>query len=835
MARSGWQEVDETSPCPICNKPDWCSTITDGTQVMCRRKNNGSGIHKQDKSGTDYYLYRLDQTPRASMEGDESPSASDAPDQADAEFLNQVYGTMLDECPLSPTHRQELHRRGLTEGQIKRNRYGTLPHNDRDKLAAKLVERFGADVCAGVPGLYKKNPEHWSLAGAPGILAPVRDTEHRIVALKVRADDAGDGHSKYTYLSSKKHGGPGPGSQVHVALCDDPGQSAARLTEGELKADVATALTWVPTISIPGVSSWRMALPVFRELGYRTIRLAFDADAVKNEHVARALYDAFQALEKQGFEVLLETWPLEDGKGIDDLLVAGHKPTLKAGDEARKAVNRILAEAKGLSRVLKNTVTAEKLLNTEFPEIKWTVRDVLPEGLTILGGKPKIGKSWFALDIGVAVASGGIALGDKAVEQGAVLYLALEDNQRRLQSRLKKRLNGGRAPQGLELATQWPRLNEGGLEALEGWLISHPNARLIIIDTLAKMRKAGNSNDRKTLYDADYESVEPLLSLAGRYNVAVLVVHHLRKAGAEDPLDEVSGSTGLTGGVDGALVLKRERGRADAYLYVTGRDIENEQELALNWDNDTATWKIAGDAEEYRGSKERREIIECLRSLGGTAGPKEVSDALGKDYNAVKQLLYKMGNDGDVRNVGGGKYTVTDNLGNPDNRDGQSPDDETSHESSAGDAESSHEDTSTSKVNEVIEVTDQGVVTDNDVTPPLLTSPLELESLAEEMRAAEMVGIDLETTGLSPRNDRVRLISLSTEAGSWLVDCFEVDPRPLFPILARKKLVFHNAAFDLGFLFAMGFDLEKGGEVIDTMLTSQILEDTDQIEVKEAA
>jgi hypothetical protein len=242
-----------------------------------------------------------------------------------------------------------------------------------------------------------------------------------------------------------------------------------------------------------------------------------------------------------------------------------------------------------------------------------------------------------------------------------VLYLALEDNPRRLQSRLKKRLRGGQAPRDLVLATQWPRLDAGGLEALEAWLLSRPDARLVIIDTLVKIRKAASTDDRKTLYQVDYKAVEPLLAFAARHNVAVLVVHHLRKATAEDPLDEISGSTGLTGGVDGALVLKRERGKADAYLYVTGRDIEDERELALTWDKDTTSWKIAGDAEEYRGSNERQEIKDCLRALGGPAGPREVSDALGKKYNNVKQLLWNMGNEGEVRGIGGGKYTVTDN------------------------------------------------------------------------------------------------------------------------------------------------------------------------------
>jgi len=186
------------------------------------------------------------------------------------------------------------------------------------------------------------------------------------------------------------------------------------------------------------------------------------------------------------------------------------------------------------------------------------------------------------------------------------------------------------------LADRWPRLGDGGLEALEAWLGSNPDARLVVIDTLAKFRNGGNG---RNVYKEDYEAVEPLVELAARYNVAIIIVHHLRKMGAEDPLDQVSGSMGLTGGADGALVLNRERGRADAFLYVTGRDIEEEQEIALTWDAATATWKIAGDAEEYRLSKERQEIIECLRSLREPAGPKEVSDALGKNHNTMKQLL----------------------------------------------------------------------------------------------------------------------------------------------------------------------------------------------------
>jgi hypothetical protein len=100
-----------------------------------------------------------------------------------------------------------------------------------------------------------------------------------------------------------------------------------------------------------------------------------------------------------------------------------------------------------------------------------------------------------------------------------------------------------------------------------------------------------------------------------------------------------------------------------------------------------------------------------------------------------------------------------------------------------------------------------------------------LQTLAEELQGAERVALDLETTGLDPREDRVRILSVTTAKGTWLVDCFEVDPRPLFPFLAEKTLIMHNALFDLGFLTEMGFELGEAGRVLDTMLLSQVLED----------
>ncbi len=105
----------------------------------------------------------------------------------------------------------------------------------------------------------------------------------------------------------------------------------------------------------------------------------------------------------------------------------------------------------------------------------------------------------------------------------------------------------------------------------------------------------------------------------------------------------------------------------------------------------------------------------------------------------------------------------------------------------------------------------------------LVDTQADLQTLLPELRNADRVALDLETTGLDPRQHRVRLLSLATERGTWLIDCFEVDPRPLFPVLAQKELVIHNALFDLGFLSQMGFEVGEGGRVIDTMLMSQLL------------
>jgi hypothetical protein len=182
------------------------------------------------------------------------------------------------------------------------------------------------------------------MAGPAGLLIPVRDTQRRIVALKIRVDEPGD-WPKYLYLSSTQHGGPGPGSQPHVPLFHGD-TTTARITEGELKGDVATVISRMLSIGLAGVSVWLSAVATLKELGTLVVRVAVDADARHNRFVARALESTARGLAEKGFLLEVESWVETDGKGIDDLLSAGKTPVLHQGNDAWAAIAEIVQAAK---------------------------------------------------------------------------------------------------------------------------------------------------------------------------------------------------------------------------------------------------------------------------------------------------------------------------------------------------------------------------------------------------------------------------------------------------------------------------------------------------------
>lgn len=298
--------------------------------------------------------------------------------------------------------------------------------------------------------------------------------------------------------------------------------------------------------------------------------------------------------------------------------------------------------------------TADELMTTTFPEPRWAVNGIVAEGLTLLAGAPKLGKSWFALNAACAIAAGGVAFGRIPVDPGDVLYLALEDTGRRLQRRLGLILGSDPAPARLVLATELPPMSNGGAERMTEWLDDHPDARLVVIDVLAKVR--GRSAPNVPIYEADYLAMSALKAIADTYNVAVVVVHHTRKTTAEDFLDTVSGSQGLAGSADTVAVLTRSRGSADAVLKITGRDVE-ESERAFDFDPRTGLWRLLdGQAADYQLGATRRRILEATRTIEG-ATPRMIAEALGDITEGnVKVTVRRMVDDGQLDTDGHGHY-----------------------------------------------------------------------------------------------------------------------------------------------------------------------------------
>jgi hypothetical protein len=277
-----WRRVTREHPCPVCGKPGWCSLSADGTLAACRRIEAGCWRSKTDKNGAPVHLHRLGGADRP----DPVPPTpgGPAPERPGVELMHCAYCALLARLQLSTPHWKSLQRRGLSDAEIDHRGYRSLPVQGRARLASDLREQLG-DALLSVPGFILK-PGHdgrpyITLAGAAGLLVPVRDPGGRVVALLVRRDDARDGRGQYLYLSSTRHGGPGPGAPPHVPLGVTPPRHYCRLTEGALKADVALALSGLPTVGAAGLA-WRPALEVAQQLGCHTVRLAFETQTASS-------------------------------------------------------------------------------------------------------------------------------------------------------------------------------------------------------------------------------------------------------------------------------------------------------------------------------------------------------------------------------------------------------------------------------------------------------------------------------------------------------------------------------------------------------------------------
>lgn len=302
--------------------------------------------------------------------------------------------------------------------------------------------------------------------------------------------------------------------------------------------------------------------------------------------------------------------------------------------------------------------TARELLGRDLDDVRLVIPEILPEGLAVLAGKPKLGKSFMAFNFGIAIACGGTVMGKIEVDEGEVLILSLEDNERRLRKRLLALLGEEPGPDKLYMETRWPREDEGGIDVLDLWLGTHPDCRLVVIDTLAKFRPKGVESK----YSDDYAAIEALQELAGRHGLAILVVTHYRKAFSDDWLDNITGTLGIAGAADTLIGLERPRGtagQASAILHITGRDID-EKDYALKMDGLTGTWKILGDADEYQMGLETAKLIMLLRENAGPMKVNDIATRMGKKRNTVQQLCARASTAGAIKSMGGGFYSLPD-------------------------------------------------------------------------------------------------------------------------------------------------------------------------------
>lgn len=291
------------------------------------------------------------------------------------------------------------------------------------------------------------------------------------------------------------------------------------------------------------------------------------------------------------------------------------------------------------------------LLREEFEPLQWIIPDYLPEGLTLLFSRPKIGKSMLALALSLRTArrvSGGV--------DGTVLYLTLDDtSKRRLQSRTRSLLQGAEI-EGSRVwgVTQSEKLDSGLIMQLSMWMRGHTDTRLIVIDVYARIKPKKQNDD---VYASDYNALVLLQEFAVKHHLAIILVHHTnKKADTEDWIDGINGSTGLAGAVDTIWRLVRARGSTDIKLQVTGRDVID-CEVALSLQDLDAPWTLIGEEENLSATEQQ--ILTLLQS-GEEWTPKKVAEATGLKHSTVLGTLRRMMQKNLVMQTTYGNYRITE-------------------------------------------------------------------------------------------------------------------------------------------------------------------------------
>lgn len=291
-----------------------------------------------------------------------------------------------------------------------------------------------------------------------------------------------------------------------------------------------------------------------------------------------------------------------------DYVMQGH-PNLRmtsATYHIRRALGERITEL--------DAINGNELMEMSFPSAGWLIDDLLGKGLYILAGAPKIGKSWLVLWLADRISKGEPVWGMHTA-QCECLYMSLEDTESRIQRRLSE-VTGGEAER-VWIATEAELLGSGLEQQLHSFIAAHPKTGLIIVDTLQRVRQFSTA---KYSYAADYDVITALKGVADRFGITVLVVHHTRKEDAEDPFHLISGTNGLMGSADGALLLRRDdRLSGEAALHITGRDTPD-RTLVLAFDSINKQWSFVKEETAQRQENHAYGLFTAIRALAETDG-----------------------------------------------------------------------------------------------------------------------------------------------------------------------------------------------------------------------
>jgi hypothetical protein len=305
------------------------------------------------------------------------------------------------------------------------------------------------------------------------------------------------------------------------------------------------------------------------------------------------------------------------------------------------------------------------IMETQPEPLRWVLPGVIPEGLTLLVGAPKVGKSWWNINLMAALGSGrpkDVFDWGQPIDPSPNLYLALEDPHRRVWSRMRQVTRGLHFPAHLagDVWLDLEQIEKGGKDEIEKWLDTHPTARVVLVDVLAKVR-GGSDEASSGMYQADYQAVSILKEIADSYGIGVVVTHHDRKKTSEDFLDMVSGTKGVTGAADTILYLTRERGSTAGLLRVESRDVE-ECQYKMEFVRETGRWHIV--AKEDLGTEpdkpqvELLDEIERLLSARGYARVQEMADILHRGSQEILSECKKGEQQGSLMKTRDGSWCV---------------------------------------------------------------------------------------------------------------------------------------------------------------------------------